>query len=51
MTDDELGCDVASELSWDPRLGSEAIEVSADSGVVTLRGPVVHPAWTATLNW
>jgi osmotically-inducible protein OsmY len=40
MTDDELGCDVASELSWDPRLGSEAIEVSADSGTVTLRGTV-----------
>jgi osmotically-inducible protein OsmY len=40
MTDDELRRLVATELSWDPKVGSEAIEVSADSGTVTLRGTV-----------
>ncbi|SRR6266568_704089 len=40
MTDDELRCQVAAELSWDPQVDSEAIEVSADSGTVTLRGTV-----------
>jgi osmotically-inducible protein OsmY len=40
MTDDELRCQVAAELSWDPQLDNEAIEVSADSGTVTLRGTV-----------
>jgi osmotically-inducible protein OsmY len=40
MKDDDLGHHVAAELSWDPQVGSEAIEVSAASGVVTLRGSV-----------
>ena len=40
MKDDDLRRDVAAELSWDPQVGSEAIEVSAASGVVTLRGTV-----------
>jgi hypothetical protein len=40
MTDDELRCQVAAELSWDPRVDSEAVEVYADSGTVTLRGTV-----------
>jgi osmotically-inducible protein OsmY len=40
MTDDELGRQVAAELSWDPQVDSEVIEVSADSGTVTLRGTV-----------
>ena len=40
MTDDELRREVAAELSWDPRVDSEVIEVSADSGTVTLRGTV-----------
>lgn len=40
MTDDELRRDVAAELSWDPQVGSEATEVSADGGTVTLRGTV-----------
>ena len=40
MKDDDLGHHVAAELSWDPQVGSEAIEVSAASGVVTLRGTV-----------
>jgi osmotically-inducible protein OsmY len=38
MTDDELARDVAAELSWDPQTGTEAIDVSADGGTVTLRG-------------
>ena len=40
MKDDDLGYHVAAELSWNPQVGSEAIEVSAASGVVTLRGTV-----------
>jgi osmotically-inducible protein OsmY len=40
MKDDDLGHHVAAELSWDPQVGSEVIEVSAASGVVTLRGTV-----------
>ena len=40
MTNDDLQLDVATELSWDPKLDSKAIAVSADAGVVTLRGTV-----------
>jgi osmotically-inducible protein OsmY len=40
MTDDELRRQVAAELSWDPQVDSEMIEVSADSGTVMLRGTV-----------
>ena len=40
MTDDDLRRDVAAELCWDPRVDSAAIEVSAASGMVTLRGTV-----------
>ena len=40
MTDDELRRQVAAELSWDPQVDSELIEVSADSGTVMLRGTV-----------
>jgi osmotically-inducible protein OsmY len=40
MTDDDLRRDVAAELYWDPQVGSPAIEVSAASGMVTLRGTV-----------
>jgi osmotically-inducible protein OsmY len=40
MTDDELRRQVAAELTWDPQVDSEVIEVSADSGAVTLRGTV-----------
>ena len=40
MTDDDLQRDVAAELSWDPKVDSEAIAVSADAGTVTLRGTV-----------
>ena len=39
MTDDDLRRDVAAELYWDPQVGSP-IEVSAASGLVTLRGTV-----------
>jgi len=38
MTDDDLRRAVAAELCWDPRVDSAAIEVSAASGTVTLRG-------------
>jgi osmotically-inducible protein OsmY len=40
MKDDDLRRDVAAELSWDPQADSEAIEIAAASGVVTLRGTV-----------
>jgi osmotically-inducible protein OsmY len=40
MSDDDLRRDVAAELCWDPRVDSAAIEVSAASGLVTLRGTV-----------
>ena len=40
MTDDELRCLVSAELAWDPQVESDAIEVSADSGTVTLHGTV-----------
>ena len=40
MTDDDLQRDVAAELSWDPRVDGQAIEVSAAGGVVTLCGTV-----------
>ncbi|HZC64482.1 MAG TPA: BON domain-containing protein [Streptosporangiaceae bacterium] len=40
MRDDDLRRHVAAELSWDPRVDSEAIDVSAAVGTVTLRGTV-----------
>lgn len=40
MRDDDLLRYVAAELSWDPQVDSEAIEVRAASGAVTLRGVV-----------
>ena len=40
MTNDDLQLDVAAELSWDPKVDSQEIAVSADNGVVTLRGTV-----------
>jgi osmotically-inducible protein OsmY len=40
MTNDDLQLDVTAELSWDPKLDSKAIAVSADDGAVTLRGTV-----------
>jgi osmotically-inducible protein OsmY len=41
MRDDDLRCQVAAELAWDPQAGSEAIEITAVGGTVTLRGTVV----------
>jgi osmotically-inducible protein OsmY len=40
MKDDDLRRHVAAELFWDPQLDSEAIDVSAARGLVTLRGTV-----------
>jgi hypothetical protein len=40
MKDDDLKSHVAAEFSWDPQVDSDAIEVSAASGTVTLRGIV-----------
>ena len=41
MRDDDLWRHVVAELSWDPQVDSDAIEVSAADGTVTLRGTVV----------
>ena len=38
MTDDDLRFDVSAELSWDPKVSSKAIVVSADAGTITLEG-------------
>ena len=40
MTDEELTRSVSDELFWDPRIDSDGIAVSADGGVVTLRGTI-----------
>ena len=40
VRDDDLRRHVAAELSWDPQVDSEAIDVSAAGGTVTLRGTV-----------
>src|SRR5262249_59300727 len=40
LRDDDLRRYVAAELFWDPRVDSEAIDVSAADGTVTLRGTV-----------
>ena len=40
MSNDDLQRHVNDELLWDPKLDSAAIAVSADDGVVTLRGTV-----------
>src|SRR3954452_19964109 len=39
-TNAELEVDVTEELGWDPKVDSEEIAVSADSGTATLRGTV-----------
>jgi osmotically-inducible protein OsmY len=40
MTNAELARNVTDELSWDPKIDSRAIAVSADNGILTLRGTV-----------
>ena len=40
MTNDELQRDVTAELSWDPKVDSQEIVVSADVGTITLCGTV-----------
>jgi osmotically-inducible protein OsmY len=40
MTDDDLVGDVTDELYWDTKVDNVEIAVSADDGVVTLRGAV-----------
>jgi osmotically-inducible protein OsmY len=40
MNDQELVANVIDELFWDPKIDSLSIAVSADGGVVTLRGTV-----------
>jgi osmotically-inducible protein OsmY len=40
MSNDELELNVNDELLWDPKVDNAAIAVSADDGVVTLRGTV-----------
>ena len=40
MSNDELQLTVTEELIWDPKVDSNAIAVTAEEGVVTLRGTV-----------
>jgi osmotically-inducible protein OsmY len=40
MSNDDLARLVTDELYWDPKVDSAAIAVSADDGVITLRGTV-----------
>jgi osmotically-inducible protein OsmY len=40
MSNQNVVANVTDELAWDPKVDSEAIAVSADDGVVTLRGTV-----------
>ena len=40
MSNDELQLTVSEELIWDPKVNSDAIAVSAEEAVVTLRGTV-----------
>ena len=40
MTNDRLRAQVATELSWDPKVDSTDITVSAEGGMVTLHGTV-----------
>jgi osmotically-inducible protein OsmY len=40
MSNDDLEINVNEELLWDPKVDSAAIAVSADDGVITLRGTV-----------
>ena len=40
MSNDDLERSVADELFWDPKVDSAAIAVSAEDGLVTLRGTV-----------
>jgi osmotically-inducible protein OsmY len=40
MSNDELQRNVTEELIWDPKVDSNAIGVTAEEGVVTLRGTV-----------
>jgi osmotically-inducible protein OsmY len=40
MSNDELARQVTDELFWDPKVDNAAVGVSADDGVVTLRGTV-----------
>jgi osmotically-inducible protein OsmY len=40
MSNDELQLTVKEELNWDPKVDSNAIAVTAEEGVVTLRGTV-----------
>src|SRR5215469_892672 len=40
VRDDDLRRHVAAELLWDPQVDSEAIDISAADGTVTLRGTV-----------
>ncbi|MBY0315097.1 MAG: BON domain-containing protein [Bdellovibrionales bacterium] len=41
-TDSSIKTDVMNELSWDPSIEASQIKVTADDGIVTLRGTVPH---------
>jgi osmotically-inducible protein OsmY len=41
-TDSDIKQDVLNELLWDPSINSSHVKVSANDGIVTLRGTVPH---------
>lgn len=41
-TDSEVKRDVLNELAWDPSVNSTHVKVTANDGIVTLRGSVPH---------
>lgn len=41
-TDSKIQEDVVNELQWDPSVSASAVTVSANNGIVTLRGSVPH---------
>jgi BON domain len=48
MSNDKLESYVTEELHWDPKVDDEAIAVSAEDGIVTLRGTVGASGRSAT---
>ena len=41
-TDSQIKHDVMNEIKWDPSITSTQVTVSADDGIITLRGTVPH---------
>jgi osmotically-inducible protein OsmY len=51
IADHELTSAVAEELDWDPKIDSNAVTVSADAGVVSVRGTVGSYTEKCEVKW